>query len=177
MRLINRIFSRFTVATDCHKTNNSSMSATLTTRSPVSPPVKQFSIFADNKVGRLHDIITSLKQREITILGFCTIDTTDSAIIRLVVNYWEHAKQAFREMDVNFALNDMLAVELQGAHRLIDVTTALQQAEVNIHYAYPLLVQPRDWPAAVFRLEDHDLAREVLVTSGVRVFDQNDLAR
>ena len=140
-------------------------------------PVKQFSIFADNKVGRLHDIAGMMAERDIAVLGFCTVDTTDSAIIRLVVNYWERAKQALQEHAVAFTINDVLAVELPGETQLRRVTAALQQAEVNIHYAYPLMVQPEQWGALILRLDDHDLAAEVLRTTGLRLFDQHDLAR
>lgn len=153
------------------------MAAMTTTRSPIHVPVKQFSIFADNKVGRLHDMVKVMTERDIAILGFCTVDTTDSAIIRLVVNYWERAKVAFTELGMTYTLNDVLAVELPGEHQLHRITTALQQAEVNIHYAYPLMVQPRSWGVLILRLEDHDLATEVLQTTGLRLFDQNDLAR
>ena len=52
-------------------------------------PVRQFSIFVENKVGRLHELVESLGQAEVHIMALCLVDTTDSTIIRIVVDFPE----------------------------------------------------------------------------------------
>ena len=49
-------------------------------------PVKQFSVFTPNRLGRLHTLTTLLASRNVHILALTVLDTTDSAIIRLVVD-------------------------------------------------------------------------------------------
>ena len=49
-------------------------------------PVKQFSVFAENRVGRLHDLTTLLKRGNVHVMAITVLDTTDSAIVRLIVD-------------------------------------------------------------------------------------------
>ena len=48
-------------------------------------PVRQFSIFVENKVGRLNEMVESLAGADVHIMALCLVDTTDSTIIRIVV--------------------------------------------------------------------------------------------
>lgn len=139
--------------------------------------VKQFSIFADNKVGRMHDIVMALADGDVSTLGFCTLDTTDSAIVRLVVDYWQQARNLFHGLGITFVLGDVVAVEMQTVRSIQDVTRALMQAEVNIHYTYPLLMRPNGRCGLVIQVDDHDVAEDVLRSTGITVLDHADLAR
>ena len=49
-------------------------------------PVKQFSVFAENRVGRLYDLTSLLKGNNVHIMAITVLDTTDSSIIRVVVD-------------------------------------------------------------------------------------------
>ena len=46
----------------------------------------QFSVFTPNRLGRLHDLIRLLGAQGVHVLGLMVLDTTDSAIIRVVVD-------------------------------------------------------------------------------------------
>lgn len=140
-------------------------------------PVKQFSLFADNKVGRMHDIVSALAEDDVHLLGFCTVDTTDSAMIRLVVDYWQLARNIFHGLGMAFALNEVVVVELDTERDMRRVTQSLMQAEINIHYAYPLLMRPQGKCGMILRLEDHELAQQVLNMAGLKTLHHQDLAR
>ena len=51
-----------------------------------SGAVTQFSVFTPNRLGRLHDLVGLLGSQNVHVLAIAILDTTDSAIIRLVVN-------------------------------------------------------------------------------------------
>jgi len=146
-------------------------------RSPSDDAIRQFSIFADNKVGRLNDIIMMLAQHDIHILSICTVDTTDSAIIRLIPDYWENAKDLFEQHALSFSLNEVMVVEFDSEEDIRNVTCALTQTEINIHYTYPMLMRPNGKCGLVLHLEDNDMAADVLNSSGIKVLGLNDLAR
>lgn len=147
------------------------------TAAPQRTPVKQFSVFADNKVGRMHDLVSALSEQDIHILGLATVDTTDSAMIRLIVDYWQPARNLFHGLSMAFALNDVVLAELHSTEDMSRVTRALMEAEINIHYMYPLLLRPNGHSGLVLRLEDQDLGEEVLRQSGIITLDHSDLAR
>ncbi len=139
--------------------------------------VRQFSIFADNKVGRLNDLIMMLASHDIHIMSVCMIDTTDDTIIRLIVNYWEQARDFFHEHGFAFSLNEVVVAEINTEQDFKNVTCALVQAEINIHYMYPMLARPRGKCGLVLRLEDNELAADTLTRSGIRVLAHSDIAR
>ncbi len=139
--------------------------------------ITQFSIYADNKVGRLNEIIGLLAEKDIHVLAITTLDTTDSTILRIIVDYPEVARELLHTHHYSFSQVEIVAVEIPGADYLHRVTCALVQAEINIHYIYPFIVRPHGKTALALRLEDEELAREVLSRHQIKVLSQTDLAR
>lgn len=148
-----------------------------TLRRPSPESVVQFSIFAENKVGRLNEVILTLASADIHIMALCTLDSTDSAIIRLVVDYPEEAEKVLRSKQFSFDTSHVLAVEIIGEHELKKITCSLLQAEINIHYYYPFLFRPNGRYGLVMRVEDQELAEEVLRRNGLTVLHRADIAR
>ncbi len=151
--------------------------ASETIQNPGREAVRQFSIFADNKVGRLNDIVMMLASHDIHIMSVCMVDTTDDTIIRLILDYWELARDFFHEHGFAFSLNEVVVAEINTEQDFKNVTCALVQAEINIHYMYPTLTRPGGKSGLVLRLEDNDLATDVLTQSGIRVLSHTDIAR
>jgi hypothetical protein len=153
------------------------MAQTLTRKSSQGGVVKQFSIFAENKVGRLNDLLSLLASKDVHVLALCLVDTTDSTIIRVVADYPEVAAPLLTANGFAHSLVDVIAVEIATEAQLKLVTCALVQAEINIHYIYPFLMRPNGRTGLVLNLEDADLATEVLKRNQVKVLTQTDLAR
>ena len=140
-------------------------------------PVRQLSIYAENKVGRLNELIGILAANKIHILAVSSVDSTDSSIIRLIVDYVEQAIALLEEN--NFAYNEaeVIAAEITTEASLKKVTCALVEAEINIHYIYPFLMRPHGNSGLVLRLEDNELAVDVLRQHQVNVLSHDDIAR
>lgn len=137
----------------------------------------QFSVYADNKVGRLNDLIGALTHAELHVLAMTVIDTTDSAIIRLVVDYHSEARDILRNAKFSFNEVEVVAVEVNKLADIHRVTCALVQAEVNLHYIYPFLARPNGSTAFVMRIEDTDIGVSVLKACGITILTRNDLTR
>jgi len=140
-------------------------------------PVIQFSIHADNKVGRLNEILGLLAVHKVHIMAISILDTTDSSIIRLIVDYPQEAQKLLIEHQFSFVQSELIAVELKEEAQLKAVTCALVQAEINIHYIYPFLVRPHGKYALALSLEDNELAADTLQRNQLRVIGQDDIAR
>jgi hypothetical protein len=148
-----------------------------TAKSPHSDHVKQFSLFAENKVGSLHETVTCLADQGVSLLALCTIDTTDSAIVRIVADDWLLARNCLHGMGIPFVIDDVVAVELAAVTDFPQVTAALLQAEVNIHYAYPMLLRPHGACGLVLRLEDQEMGESILAAQGLNILKHGDIAR
>ncbi len=150
---------------------------TETLRGPNRDAVKQFSVFAENKVGRLNDLLMMLSAADIHVMAITLLDTTDSTIIRIVVDYPEAAEKHLRSAGFCFYETDVVAVEIENESALKKVTCTLVQAEINIHYIYPFVMRPGGRTGLVIRAEDQELAREVLSRGHFKVLMQSDIAR
>ena len=139
--------------------------------------VKQFAIYAENKVGRLNDVITNLRINGVHIMALTTLETTDVTIIRLVPNYPDIAREVLRAEQFSFTECPIVAVELKTEEDLPTVTSALLEAEINIHYLYPFLARPDGKSALAMRVEDVDVAIETLNHRRIRVLSLEDIAR
>lgn len=140
-------------------------------------PVIQFSIHADNKVGRLNEIVGLFAVHEVHIMALSILDTTDSSLVRLIVDYPEEAQKLLIEHQFSFVQSELIAVEIDTGADVRRVTTALVQAEINIDYIYAFMCRPEQKSALALRLEDNDLAAETLTRHQLKVIGQNDIAR
>ncbi len=140
-------------------------------------PVIQFSVFIPNKLGRGHDLISLLYKREIHVLAMTVLDTTDSAILRLIVDDPALARHLLDEHNFHYTETRVLVVELEGADKLMTALTALLEAEINVHYLYAFLVRPKGRSALVLSLEDTEVAELALRQHRFKVLHQADLSR
>ena len=140
--------------------------------------VRQFGVFLENKVGRLLELIRLFASHDIHVLGLSVLDSSDSAIVRAVVDDPEGAAQLMREQGIAFSECRLIVVELvSSAEDFKRVFVALLEAEVNVRFTYPLLTRPHGNPVIAIRCEDNDFATEVLTRHQFRLLHQEDLSR
>jgi hypothetical protein len=151
------------------------MAAQIST-TPVDP-VKQFSVFAENRLGRLYDLTALLKQHNVHVMGITVLDTTDSAIVRFIVDDPEKARELMVNNDYPYTECSVLAVEISDESELKGVLAALFEAEINIHYIYSFIKRPEGKAGLAINAEDDDVAAQALSKRGYRVLTQRDISR
>lgn len=141
-----------------------------------STRVRQFTIFLENRVGRLQMLVRSLEESDVKIVALSIEESADSALVRLICADPDFGRQCLRAEGFTFSESELLAVELpkRTTHPLIAICAALLTAEINIHYAYPLLVRPRG-PALALYVEDPTLASQILIRKGFTLIGESDL--
>lgn len=150
---------------------------TLTTRGRNADPVLQFSIFVPNRMGRMLDITRHLAQRQVHILAMSVLDTTDSTILRVVVDDPDACHDVLERHDFAYTENPVVCVEIPDERHLQNVLAALLEAELNVHYLYPFLTRPNGRSVLALSLEHHDVAVLALTRHQFQVLYQEDLSR
>lgn len=146
-------------------------------RSRIKKNIFQFSVFAENKVGCLNFIAEELSGTDVHLLGLSCLDQTDCAVIRFVPNYPEAAEKLLKKAKISYSKTRVIAVEFSSPENLVKITQSLRQAEINIHYLYPLFCRPGGGCGLVLSTNDLELSESVLSGYGIRVLDLDDLAR
>ena len=146
------------------------------TRARRAEPVVQFSVFTPNRLGRLHDLIRLLATQGVHVLGLMVLDTTDSAIIRLVVSDPERGRELLAREGFPFTESKLVVVEVNSTE-LNRLMAALLEAELNINYLYSFLVHPQGKPILGLSIEDNETAEQALRRHQFRTFSQADISR
>jgi hypothetical protein len=149
---------------------------TQTSKSRRADPVIQFSVFTPNRLGRLHDLIRLLNARSVHVLGLMVLDTTDSAIIRVVVDDPDRARELLVQQEFPFTESNLVVVEVNPAD-LNRLMAALLEAELNINYLYPFIPHPQGKPVLGLSMEDNDTAEQALKRHQFRTLKQADISR
>lgn len=140
------------------------------------PSVRQFNVFLENRLGALLDVVRRFETTDNHIVSLTIVDSADCAIIRLVLSDPERALEIFHQAKLPITESDLLVVKLpDGPQPLLQICKALLQVEVNVHYAYPLLIGPQGSPALALHVEDHDAAAQTLLRLGFTLFTESDL--
>jgi hypothetical protein len=139
--------------------------------------VKQFSVFTENRLGRLHDLSALLNSNHVDIVALTVLDTTDSAIIRLVTDDPEKTRQILRKHALPFTESNIVVVEMNSATELNNLVTALLEAEININYLYSFIPHPHGKSILALNMEDSEMAEKVLQRHQFRLLRQGDISR
>ncbi len=148
-----------------------------TTQSRNRDPVVQFSVFTPNRLGRLRDLIGVLGSHGVHVLALAVLDTTDSAIIRLVVDDPERARGLLLNHGFPFSESRLLVVAVNSSEELNQVMAALLEAELNINYLYSFIPHPHGKSLLALSMEDNDVGEQVLQKHQFRVLRQSDISR
>jgi len=149
-----------------------------TTSQIEGPLVKQFSVFLPNKVGAMLEIVKLLNNENTHVVALSVSESTDSAIARIIASDPARVERLFREKNVPFGISEVVVVELREvATRLVKLLAAVVMAEVNVHFAYPLLIRPRGFAAIALHVDDTECASSVLTGEGFKILSQDDISR
>jgi hypothetical protein len=141
-------------------------------------PIKQISVFLENKCGRLASVTRVIGEHGINIRAFTIADTTDFGILRLIVNRPEETYQVLRDAGFTVSMTEVLAVKIPDTPGgLAGVLKEMQDAGVNIEYMYAFVAKlSQDEDAlAVFRVENSAAAEQLMIAKGIRVLGGDEV--
>jgi hypothetical protein len=140
------------------------------------PSVRQFNVFLENRLGGLLDVVRRFETTDVHIVALTVVDSADCAIIRMVLSDPERAMEIFQQAKLPFTESDLLVVQLpDGPQPLLQICKALLMAEIDVHYAYTLLVGAQGRPALALHVADHETAVNTLTRRGFVLYTENDL--
>lgn len=142
------------------------------------PSVKQFNVFLANRMGALLDLVRRFETSRVVIVSLTVIETADCAIIRIVPSDYERGYELLKQARLPFTESDLLVVKLPDNDQpLLSITKALLSGEVNIHYAYPMLIGlgPLGNTALALHVDDLENAAATLQSQNFTLFTENDL--
>jgi hypothetical protein len=149
---------------------------TETTKARPADRVIQFSVFTPNRLGRLHDLIGLFGKHGVHVLALMVLDTTDSAIIRLVVDNPDRARELLVAESFPFTESNLVVVEVNSTE-LSKLMAALLEAELNINYLYCFIPHLQGKSVVGLSMEDNEIAEQALKRHQFKLLRQTDISR
>ncbi len=141
------------------------------------PSIRQFTVFLENRVGQLLEVIRRFEGSTVRIVALSITDSAECAFVRFLLSHPEEGREILERAGLAIIESDLVGVELpDGPQALLQICTALLQAEVNIIQAYPLLVRPHGRAAVALMVDNIDLGLETLASKGFTMVTEGDLS-
>lgn len=141
------------------------------------PVIRQFTVFLENKVGQLLEVVRRFEGSKVRVVALSIHDSTECAFVRFLLSHPEQGREILERAGLALIETDLIGVELpDGPQPLLQVCTALLQAEVNIVQAYPLLLRPHGQPAVALMVDNIEMGMETLNHKKFRMITEDDLS-
>ena len=142
------------------------------------PAIRQFTVFLENRVGQLLEVVRRFEGSPVRIVALSIVDSAECSFIRLLLSHPEQGREILERAGLPIIETDLIGAELPDVPQpLLSICTALLQAEVNIIQAYPLLSRPNDRPVVALMVDNIELGLDTLSRKGFRTITEQELAR
>jgi len=141
------------------------------------PAIRQFTVFLENRVGQLLEVVRRFEGSKVHIVALSISDSAECAFVRFLLSHPEEGREILERAGLAIIESDLIGVEMpDGPQPLLQICTGLLQAEVNIVQAYPLLVRPRGRAAVALMVDNIEMALETLRAQGFTMITEADLS-
>ena len=141
------------------------------------PSVRQFSVFLENRVGRLLDLLRHFDDAShVHVMGLNVIDSSDHAVIRMIPDNADAARHLLRDLGIAFSETDVIVSVIDNSHSLADMCLYLLGAELNILFIYSLIQQSTIGESIIaVAVDDLTLGGQLLLRKGFNLLGEGDL--
>jgi len=136
---------------------------------------KQLTVFIENRSGRLSEVLSVLKQHNVSILSMSLADTTEFGLLRLIVDNAVLGREKLSENGFSSLLSDVSIIKIP--HRpgsLQELLKIIDENGVSIEYMYGLSIES-DEAYVVLKASDIVKVDEILSKNGVKTISCGDL--
>jgi len=135
--------------------------------------LREISVFAENKPGKIEKITGVLAKEGINILAISIASTNGFGIIKFLVDKTELAYSKLKEGGFTVSLNEVLAIEMKDMPGQIhEIATVLLRNEINMENAYVFVVESRKKAYFIVQVKDIERAKRLLEKESLNFYDE-----
>jgi hypothetical protein len=127
---------------------------------------RQFTVFLENKPGRLLNICNALAKEKVSIQALTVMDGKTQSILRFVVDNDEGARTALKRLGTPYSETEIMAVELKHqTGELAHLCERLAAEHINIDYMYCSAGRKNGKVNAILKASPLDKVKSVLASN------------
>jgi len=141
--------------------------------------LEQISVFAENKAGRLCEIMDTLNGAGVNVRALNVADSSDFGIVRMLTNRTEAAAAALKKAGFTVKITNVVGFAVPDeSGALYKAVKVLEDGGINIEYVYSLLSKSAAGDKSadiVVRANDLEKAEKLLTQTGVKLITLADI--
>jgi hypothetical protein len=139
--------------------------------------IKQISLFAENKPGRLANVTNKLKSAGINIRAFTIAESGDFGIIRMVVDNSDYAYNVLHNAGFTVSETSVLGIEMEDVPGSMSrIAEVFGKAKINLDYAYAFVTRAQK-ALLIVRVNDIEKAIKTLEEDNIKLIDMKELEK
>lgn len=139
--------------------------------------LEQLSVFMENKVSRLNEVLLQLKTSKVNVLSLSLADTSEFGVLRLIVDNPEEGRKVLKENGFSARLTKVLAIKLPNeVGTLQSVLEVLGKAGMNVEYMY-VLANAKEFSGIVIKTGNPEEAAKVLADAGIEFVKAEEVGK
>ena len=140
--------------------------------------IKQLTVFVENKKGTVVSVTDILSKNKINLRALSIAETQDLGILRLIVNDEQAAEKVLAENGYLIMVIDVVGVKIgDEPGKLTAALDVLDKADINVEYLYAFMARTEKHAYVVLRVEDNDVAENVLTGAGFKMITEADICK
>ena len=139
--------------------------------------LEQLSVFMENKVSRLNEVLLQLKTSKVNVLSLSLADTSEFGVLRLIVDNPEEGRKVLKENGFSARLTKVLAIKLPNeVGTLQSVLEVLGKAGMNVEYMY-VLANAKEFSGMIIKTGNPEEAAKILVDAGIEFVKAEEVGK
>ncbi len=144
-------------------------------------PIKQVSVFLDNKPGALSKVIEHIDKLQIRIFALSIADAGEFGLIRIITENPEKAAKDLEDSDFILAKSkknsEVIVTLITKEAKFSRIAKLLGDEHLNIEYAYSSAVQINGKLAVVLRVNDLEKAESILLQNSIPILSLEEIEK
>ena len=144
-------------------------------------PIKQVSVFLDNRPGALSEVIEHVDKFQMKIFALSIAEAGEFGLVRMITEDPERAVNDLEEADFILAKSkkntEVIAVLITENGKVSEIAKILGDKELNIEYAYSSAVLIDGKLAVVLRVNDLNKAEKILRENNIPILSLDEIKR
>jgi hypothetical protein len=141
-------------------------------------PIKQISVFLENKAGRLAKVAEELKNNGVNIRALTIADTSDFGILRMIVNKPDVAYDVLKKAGFTVRESGVVAIALDDREGVFyDLMKLCDANGINVEYTYSFVEQSSNKAILFLRFEDNEKAVALFVKNGYKLLTDEEIRK
>ena len=144
-------------------------------------PIKQVSVFLDNRPGALSEVIEHIDKFRMKIFALSIADAGEFGLVRMITEDPERAVKDLEDADFILAKSkknsEVIAILITEGGKVSEIAKMLADEDLNIEYAYSSAVLIDGKLAVILRVNDLDKAEKILRANSIPILSLDEIKK